>query len=45
MDGRLVRLKDKRDHSPLRIGSDKQKVGTTFTPYFSLIDGRVVVSR
>lgn len=45
MDGRLVRLKDQREHSPLRIGSDTKKQGTTFTPYFSLIDGRVVISR
>ncbi|CAM3201225.1 Uncharacterised protein [Vibrio fluvialis] len=45
MDGRLVRLKDKRGHSPLRIGSTKNDLVTSPTPYFSMIDGRVVVSR
>ncbi len=45
MGGRLVRLKDKRDHSPLRISSEKLDRVTSFTPYFSLINGRVVVSR
>ncbi|MGL5109884.1 MAG: glycosyl hydrolase family 26, partial [Vibrio ordalii] len=45
MDGRLVRLKDKRSHSPLRIGSVKMNLISSPTPYFSMIDGRVVVSR
>jgi len=45
MGGRLVRLKDNRSHSPLRISSEKLDRVTTYTPYFSLIDGRVVVSR
>ncbi|ELV8684017.1 glycosyl hydrolase family 26 [Vibrio fluvialis] len=45
MDGRLVRLKDKRGHSPLRIGSDKNDKIVSVLPYFSMIDGRVVVSR
>ncbi len=45
MDGRLVRLEDKRGHSPLRIGSAKNDLVTSPTPYFSMIDGRVVVSR
>jgi len=45
MGGRLIRLKDKRDHSPLRVSSEKLRRVTSFTPYFSLIDGRVVVSR
>jgi hypothetical protein len=45
MDGRLVRLADKRGHSPLRIGSTKNDLVTSPTPYFSMIDGRVVVSR
>ncbi|MGY2573343.1 glycosyl hydrolase family 26 [Vibrio sp. C8] len=45
MDGRMVRLKDKRDHSPLRVSSEKLRRVTSYTPYFSLIDGRIVVSR
>ena len=45
MGGRLVRLEDSRDHSPLRIGSDKKELIFTVKPYFSMIDGRIVVSR
>lgn len=45
MGGRLVRLKDQRDHSPLRVSSEKLRRVTSYTPYFSLIDGRVVISR
>ncbi|UXH28877.1 MULTISPECIES: glycosyl hydrolase family 26 [Vibrio] len=45
MDGRLVRLKDKRSLSPLRIRSVKEDQGFSVLPYFSMIDGRVVVSR
>ncbi|ASW83410.1 MULTISPECIES: glycosyl hydrolase family 26 [Vibrio] len=45
MDGRLVRLMDKKSSSPLRITSAKNDLERTFTPYFSMIDGRVVVSR
>lgn len=45
MGGKLVRLKDMRDSSPLRIWSKKEDVEFTITPYFSLIDGRIVVSR
>ncbi|EGR3971421.1 glycosyl hydrolase family 26, partial [Vibrio cholerae] len=45
MGGRLVQLEDKRGHSPLRIGSDEQNLIFSVLPYFSMIDGRVVVSR
>lgn len=45
MGGRLVRLEDMRNHSPLRIGSTKNNFIYTVKPYFSMIDGRVVVSR
>nr|WP_254318907.1 glycosyl hydrolase [Vibrio cholerae] len=45
MGGRLVRLEDTRGHSPLRIGSTKNDLVYSPTPYFSMIDGRVVVSR
>ncbi|WP_418114323.1 glycosyl hydrolase family 26 [Vibrio scophthalmi] len=45
MGGRLVRLEDVRGHSPLRIGSDKADLIYSPTPFFSMIDGRVVVSR
>ncbi|ANU39445.1 hypothetical protein VSVS05_04410 (plasmid) [Vibrio scophthalmi] len=45
MGGRLVQLADIRDHSPLRIGSDKEDLIYSPTPFFSMIDGRVVVSR
>ena len=45
MGGRLVRLMDNRSHSPLRIGSTKNDLIYSITPYFSMIDGRVVVSR
>ncbi len=45
MGGRLVRLEDTRGHSPLRIGSTKNNFIYTVKPYFSMIDGRVVVSR
>ena len=45
MGGRLVRLKDKRSSSPLRIWSMEEDVEVSTTPYFSIIDGRVVVSR
>lgn len=45
MDGRLVRLKDNRNHSPLRITSTEQDLVFSALPYFSIIDGRVVVSR
>ncbi|TCK59127.1 hypothetical protein EV690_1295, partial [Celerinatantimonas diazotrophica] len=42
-DGKLVQLYDQHGDSPLRT-----QVGetiTTFTPYFSIINGRVVISR
>ncbi|MFM2477847.1 glycosyl hydrolase family 26 [Celerinatantimonas sp. MCCC 1A17872] len=42
-DGKLVQLKDDYDDSPLRT-----QVGdtiTSYTPYFSIINGRVVISR
>jgi hypothetical protein len=45
MDGRLVRLVDKRSSSPLRLVSESKDIERTITPYFSMIDGRVVVSR
>ena len=45
MGGRLFRLEDKRSHSPLRIFSKEKDRVFSVTPYFSLIDGRVVVSR
>ncbi len=45
MDGRLVRLKDSQGRSPLQIVSKKNDVVHIFTPYFSMIDSRVVVSR
>ncbi|EGQ8013005.1 glycosyl hydrolase [Vibrio cholerae] len=45
MGGRLVRLEDTRGHSPLRIGSTKNDLVYSPTPYFSMIDERVVVSR
>ncbi|WP_197027529.1 hypothetical protein [Marinobacterium lacunae] len=45
MGGKLVRLEDKRGHSPLRVASDSQNWVTSFTPYFSIIDGRLVISR
>ncbi len=45
MGGRLVQLEDKRGHSPLRITSDEKNLGFSVLPYFSMIDGRVVVSR
>ena len=45
MGGRLVQLEDNRGHSPLRIGSDKQDLLFSVLPYFSMIDGRIVVSR
>ena len=45
MGGRLVRLEDKTGRSPLRINSDKKNLSYTVTPYFSFIDGRLVVVR
>ncbi len=45
MGGRLVRLEDTRGHSPLRIGSTKNNFIYTVKPYFSMIDGRIVISR
>ena len=45
MDGKLVRLEDERESSPLRIWSVKNDVEFTVTPYFSLLDNRIVVSR
>ncbi|MGY2573345.1 glycosyl hydrolase family 26 [Vibrio sp. C8] len=45
MDGKLVRLEDMRESSPLRIWSEQKDLEFTVTPYFSLIDGRIVVSR
>ncbi|GHZ84914.1 glycosyl hydrolase family 26 [Vibrio cholerae] len=45
MDGRLVRLYDKKSSSPLRVISKTNDLERTFTPYFSIIDGRVVISR
>ncbi|MGF1708673.1 glycosyl hydrolase family 26 [Enterovibrio baiacu] len=44
-NGRLVRLVDSRDSSPLRLVSPKEDLLITFLPYFSIIDGRVVISR
>lgn len=43
--GRLVRLEDKGEASPLRIGSNKINRQRSLTPYFSFINGRLVVSR
>ncbi|TVO31538.1 glycosyl hydrolase family 26 [Vibrio algivorus] len=43
--GRLVRLEDKGEASPLRIGSDKINRQRSFTPYFSFIGERLVISR
>jgi hypothetical protein len=43
--GRLVRLEDKYNDSPLQITSKSQDRREIYTPYFSIIDGRVVVSR
>lgn len=43
--GKLVRLEDSGEQSPLRIGSPSEEWTTSFTPYFSMIDGRVVISR
>jgi len=43
--GRLVRLADLRNHSPLRISSEKEDRMNSQLPYFSMIDGRVVISR
>ncbi|MGD8111852.1 glycosyl hydrolase family 26 [Vibrio sp. TRT 17S01] len=45
LGGRLVKLEDMRFHSPLRIGSTKNDLVYSPTPLFSMIDGRVVVSR
>ncbi|EPS5409598.1 glycosyl hydrolase family 26, partial [Vibrio cholerae] len=45
MGGRLVRLEDTRSHSPLRIGSNKSNKIVSILPYFSMIDGRIVISR
>ncbi|TKF25602.1 glycosyl hydrolase family 26 [Vibrio kanaloae] len=45
MDGKLVRLEDMRESSPLRVWSEQNDLEFTVTPYFSLIDGRVVISR
>ncbi|KEA61752.1 hypothetical protein ADIMK_4209 [Marinobacterium lacunae] len=45
MGGKIVRLEDKRGDSPLRIGSKSEDWLTSFTPYFSIIDGRIVISR
>ncbi|MFM2478671.1 glycosyl hydrolase family 26 [Celerinatantimonas sp. MCCC 1A17872] len=42
-DGKLVRLKDKHGSSPLRVVADGME--TTYKPYFSIINGRVVISR
>ncbi|WP_017005444.1 hypothetical protein [Enterovibrio norvegicus] len=44
-DGKLFRLEDVNEQSPLRIGSPSEDWTRTFTPYFSMIDGRVVISR
>ncbi|CAG9297768.1 glycosyl hydrolase family 26 [Celerinatantimonas diazotrophica] len=41
--GRLVRLEDNYGNSPLRTLLNKTI--TNFTPYFSIINGRVVISR
>ncbi|KEA65586.1 hypothetical protein ADIMK_0212 [Marinobacterium lacunae] len=45
MGGKLVRLENSRGSSPLRIFSESHDWLRTFTPYFSLIDGRLVISR
>ncbi|OOE87514.1 glycosyl hydrolase family 26 [Salinivibrio siamensis] len=45
MGGRLVKLEDERGHSPLRILSIEQNTINTQTPYFSIIDGRMVIAR
>ena len=45
MGGKLVRMEDKRGHSPLRILSEDNNWVYTITPYFSIIDDRVVISR
>ncbi|OOF30020.1 glycosyl hydrolase family 26, partial [Salinivibrio costicola subsp. alcaliphilus] len=42
MDGRLVRLEDDIGDSPLRIISLEQDSRYTTTPFFSIIDGRMV---
>lgn len=43
--GRLVRLENDISDSPLRVSSDEENWVINYTPYFSLIDGRVVISR
>ena len=43
--GRLVRLEDRREASPLRIGSKKANRQISYTPYFAFIQGRLVVAR
>jgi len=45
MGGKLVRLEDIRESSPLRIWSKQKDLEFTVTPYFSLINGRIVISR
>lgn len=45
MGGKLVRLEDVRGQSPLRVGSPSKDWMNSFTPYFSIIDGRLVISR
>ncbi|CAG9297766.1 glycosyl hydrolase family 26 [Celerinatantimonas diazotrophica] len=42
-DGKLVQLKDDYDDSPLR--TQVGDIITSYTPYFSIINGRVVISR
>ncbi|OOF29371.1 glycosyl hydrolase family 26 [Salinivibrio sp. IB872] len=45
MDGRLVRLEDDIGDSPLRIISLEQDSRYTATPFFAIIDGRMVIAR
>ncbi len=45
MDGRLVRLEDQRGMSPVRYGSDELDSITSLDPFFSIIDGRMVITR
>ncbi len=45
LGGRIVRLKDKYNDSPLRIRSVKVDRRLVITPYFSFIDDQLVISR
>ncbi|MFM2477851.1 glycosyl hydrolase family 26 [Celerinatantimonas sp. MCCC 1A17872] len=44
LDGKLVQLEDEDGYSPLRV-KNSEGVVTTYKPYFSIINGRVVISR